>query len=226
METLESRVHRLALKYYFLNFDSFAIQQIYSDSFNYRLFLKDISILLKEDKEFFLMYPKALGIILDVVSKQRFKEENRLAWFFANEVIVLTNQLNHYPNKNNVVRNYYKRQFYLRFGTHEVYQRNEIYYKENAISSGTCFLLELQSHDYEVYCLSQSEDFSYCLPSHGEVEFISSINYLSQYLPEMFTDGVVQSAMDTLEQIAKDESYKQYYKATRKNLKNFYKVKK
>lgn len=214
-EEVQSKIEKLALKDIFLG-STQQRKEVYSHPENYKLLLKNMKSLLEEEQEFFIFYPAALSMIQDLITIQRFKEENYSLRSITNEVIVLSNELKGAPNSEEILRRYLKVQFFKRFGTHKVYRQRED--RDSGILLLRNLLLELQTFDYELYSKISSFDSFSSISFSKRIKFVSSINYLSQYLPEIFTERFIIDAMNTLDQIIDDGHYKEYQKVARKNL--------
>ncbi len=111
---------------------------------------------------------------------------------------------------------YLKDNFYLRSG-------NNTYYKSNDINKLKKYSIATHSFDYIFYQSTKKQNFDIFLQNDILLEFIFSLNYMTEYMPELFTSDNRKLYLDTLDKIqSRDKKTKKYVKSAKKNIKKIY----
>ncbi len=224
-----SKLDIIRIKNILISLDNNSLYKLIDDNYSY--YIKIINRLIKEDENFLLLSDRLIDRVQNIIDYGRFKKENKSKEIIedSNNLIISINQMKSYTEDEffSRVQSYLKADFYLRTLYNSTYNyyfdkncsRNNEFWLE-AFEGACLYDIQLQRSDYKFYESTLSNNFSLFFEKEQEINFISSLNILSHYLPELFTKENIDIYDKILQKIKKSDSfYTKLAKKTQKSLK-------
>ncbi len=217
----EQKAYNLMLKQAFIENEYGILKKTYetvcSDYENITL-LCFIDDLLERERAFFYLSDTITNNIENIFYLIKENNKNEIIIPAINNIAMDFNILNNESTekKYQELSDYLKDNFYLRSG-------NNKYYKNNSINDLKEYSLSTHLFDYTFYEKTKDKNFDIIFQNNTLLEFIFSLNYMSEYMPELFTQDNRDLYLDTLERIQlKEKRTKKYVKYAKNNIKKIY----
>ena len=177
-----------------------------------------ISDLLERERSFFYLSDTITRSIEEIFYLIKENNKNRSIIPAINNMTIDFNIINNESSEEKYknLNAYLKDSFYLRSGTNK-------YYKSNNINDLKDYSISTHLFDYVLYQYTKKKNFDDIFKKNTLLEFIFSLNYMTEYMPELFTSDNRDLYLDTLDKIQlKDKRTKNYVKYAKKNIKRIY----
>lgn len=214
------KIEKILLKHRLLQSDH-TLGEYYSKEEDYHKFIALIQSILKYDEYFFLLENDLDELVFNTLlssTKQGIEKKTRED---INEIKVRLNLLKTNRNRSLYLNNYMYNQIHqrLHFAKYFFDLKKEI--KKEYGTDDICLakdrLKEMQIFDYIFYLYIKNKNFPEKIPPEKELLFISSINYLLENIPELFTKEICEITKNLIASI-KDRKYRVYKRLVLENL--------